>query len=508
MVSCQSLNVLHCLKEKKLHANAFAYQDHLQDSHTYEELSPEDKHSRLPDLQDAIDSFCTIWKQRKRITLMDAKWILKNTSSEPSYLYLLPKIHKTPLKTRPIISYSGSACSGIAKWLDVELKKILPHLPYIASSSISVVNELRSQIFDPGTLLFTMDATAMYTNIHLGHALPVLTEFFTVNERGREIIRKAGVSASAILHAIDIVMKNNIFAFGDTFWLQKAGTAMGTPPAPTWATIYFCIWEMIIIPEFDELLFYKRYIDDGFALWLPNPARDNAQRLAEFQQRMKSFGADHEFFTAQNQTLTPLQWTFSDLATSAIFLDLNISISNGVIETTIYEKELNLYLYIPPHSCHSKGVLKGLIYGMTHRAKHLNTNESDCIPFLVRCFHRLLARGYNSADIKPIFCAAIKDLFSSSECPPSLQAKLARSRPLFLHVPVNPADPPSTTFQKIFNRTLHSTCNADPNAPAVCTDLTVCYHGQPSLRSILSPRKGRFGHAFSIATALERLRNA
>ena len=101
----------------------FAYQDHLQDSNTYKELSPKDKHSCLSDLQGAINSFCTIWKQRKWITLMDAKWILQHTSSEPSYLYLLPKIHKTPLKTRPIISYSGSACSGIAKWLDVKLKK-------------------------------------------------------------------------------------------------------------------------------------------------------------------------------------------------------------------------------------------------------------------------------------------------------------------------------------------------------------------------------------------------
>ena len=301
-------------------------------------------------------------------------------------------------------------------------------------------------------------------------------------------------------------MKNNIFAFGDTFWLQKAGTAMGTPPAPTWATIYFCIWEITIIPEFEELKYYKRYIDDGFGCWNPIPGRDNTRRLDEFHQRMNSFGADHEFFTATDQQLAPLQWTFSDPSPSAVFLDLNISIANGIISTTIFEKDLNLHLYIPSHSCHSKGVLKGLIYGMTHRAKHLNTNESDCIPFLVRCFNRLLARGYEYSHIKPIFCDAINDLFST-KCHLQLPAQQTRSRPLFLHVPVNPADPPSSTFQKIFKRSLHSTCNADPNAPATCTNLTVCYHGQPSLRSILSPRKGRFGDDFSIATAFDALRN-
>ena len=80
-------------------------------------------------------------------------------------------------------------------------------------------------------------------------------------------------------------MNNNIFAFGDTFWLQKAGAAMGMPPDPTWATIYFSIWEITIIPEFDELKYYRCYIDNGFALWLPQPGRDNALCLTQFKEK-------------------------------------------------------------------------------------------------------------------------------------------------------------------------------------------------------------------------------
>ena len=74
------------------------------------------------------------------------------------------------------IKFSGSVCSGIAKWLDIELKKLLPFYSYIATSSIKIAQELNSMTFPPGTQLFTMDATAMYRNIHLKHALPVLVQ--------------------------------------------------------------------------------------------------------------------------------------------------------------------------------------------------------------------------------------------------------------------------------------------------------------------------------------------
>jgi hypothetical protein len=155
-------------------------------------------------------------------------------------------------------------------------------------------------------MLFTMDANSMYTNIHLNHALPIFKTFFTENLLGKRIIKSKNIPLSAFLTGLSIVMDHNIIKFGDTFWLQKAGTAMGPPPAPCYAILYYFIHEQKIIPEFPELVLYRRYIDDGFGIWAPvtSPEADReCWRL--FKHRVQEFGIEHQFFS-ENPHISPL----------------------------------------------------------------------------------------------------------------------------------------------------------------------------------------------------------
>jgi hypothetical protein len=46
-------------------------------------------------------------------------------------------------------------------------------------------------------------------------------------------------------------------------------------------------------------------------------------------------------------------------------MDLTLQITPRGIETHLFEKLLNLYLYIPPHSAHMPDILQGLVIGMT-----------------------------------------------------------------------------------------------------------------------------------------------
>ena len=66
----------------------------------------------------------------------------------------------------------------------------------------------------------------MYTNIETTHALEQLESFFTSSKFCSYL------AMGPILVALQIVMTHNVFQFGDTWWVQLTGTAMGAPPPP------------------------------------------------------------------------------------------------------------------------------------------------------------------------------------------------------------------------------------------------------------------------------------
>ena len=77
----------------------------------------------------------------------------------------------------------------------------------------------------------------MYTNIDTNHApLRTISHFL----RDSTICCNIDINPdNSILSTLSIIMQHNVFTFDSCFWVQLTGTAMGTPPAPTYATIYF-----------------------------------------------------------------------------------------------------------------------------------------------------------------------------------------------------------------------------------------------------------------------------
>jgi hypothetical protein len=203
--------------------------------------------------------------------------------------YIIAKVHKVPWSSRPITSYPGSPLYNLGVWLDHELQKIVAALQYVATSSTIVADELKSKgALPPGARLFTMDAVSMYTNIHTPHAFRMIKEYFVTQEF---LEMHAVDSPDAVLNAVNIIMTHSLFRFDGKIYLQKSGTAMGAPPAPMYATLYFYIHERLVIPQHHNLFYYKRYIDDCFGIWIPHPDPEEDMKLFDsFVFDMNAYG--------------------------------------------------------------------------------------------------------------------------------------------------------------------------------------------------------------------------
>ena len=102
-----------------------------------------------------------------------------------------------------------------------------------------------------------------------------------------------------------------------------------------------------------------------------------------------------------------IRWEFTERSKTAVFLDLTTTIGeNRRNETRLYEKPLNLHLFLPPHSAHPKSVLKGLIMGSVLRICKLTSDKALWPQFTQKLFTQLIARGFKAKTLRPQFQAA------------------------------------------------------------------------------------------------------
>ena len=125
---------------------------------------------------------------------------------------------------------------------------------------------------------------------------------------------------------------------------------MGAPPAPPWDTIFFGIHKDTVLAQFGEILqLYCFFIDDVLGIFLvdTDPAVDHIKWTA-FVSLMKDYYG--------------IEWIFKEHLDNVNYMDMTIEIRGGRIVTSLYEKAMNLYLYILPYSTHYPGVLTGLVF--------------------------------------------------------------------------------------------------------------------------------------------------
>ena len=460
--------------------NTAGIREHLGDEAVYKRLSKIEAVSREKVLRARILRFINHYKRDispAEFEFLDTAY--SETRGRISKFRMTPKVHKKPWKMRPIVCCCGTLLNHLSRWLDYHFQKLRPLVKSYIKDSAQFLARLR-ELQQNGQLplniwVFTADARSMYTNIDTEHALKVIGEW--LDKLRRDGLLPADFPLEAVKEAMALVMQNNVFEWGDLYFLQLLGTAMGTSAACMWATIYFGVYEDDFLAAFsNNLLLYCRFIDDISGVWI---GHRNSMAWAQFKERCNDFGL--------------LEWDFSELSKSVNFLDLTIYIKDGFILTKTYQKPMNLYHYISPSSNHPPKMIEGIIYSLLRTYKLQNTMEKDYIDVARLLHERHVARGWDHNHMRRLILEAD---FKLRQNPPTLPAAVTPAPPdpalyqnkktdrVFLHFEYGRNDLPRNIIRSIYNMTCKEMCEG-----IGLKDLTIAYSRPKNIKDLVTKAK-------------------
>lgn len=295
-----------------------------------------------------------------------------STRSLPRF-HVIPKIHKDPWASRPIVPSHSWATSRASEVVDFFLQPTLRKYPWVLQSTRDLLDALRS--FDPDTddelWLVTGDVRAMYTNIPPAAAARTVRRVLMTHGDLR------GNSLSGLTDLFGLVMENNLFTYSGMTYRQVGGLAMGTACAPCVANLYMAEFEERLLPMLrtQGLCVYGRYIDDIFMVL-----------RGTREQTIDTIGAIQ---------VPHLDITWETSRKELPFLDVSVSIDNrNRIQTSVYRKALNNYMYIPYSSAHPESVKKAFVKAELSRFRTICSTQ-EALKQVEGAFRsNLYRRGY------------------------------------------------------------------------------------------------------------------
>lgn len=352
-------------------------QKHLTDSRTYKELSSSIDQSIQADIHTLIQRYSTyLFDDEIRYFL--------NHKHQPSYFYILPKIHKSEqikklfsnscssylqvgfmpddLCGRPIVSNINSPTCRISHFL----QKVLSPLPPKTFSYVKDTFHLLERLDKNPRFNFifaSFDVVSLYTTIPNDLGIEAIQ--YWVKKFANDI---RPLPTSLIVAMLEIVLKQNTFQYRKKYFMQINGTAMGTKVAPTYANLVLAYLENKLLNQCiaifgeEKTTFirnnYFRFLDDILVVW--NTAIGELSIFADLL----------------NQLHPSIQFTYSSNKDRMPFLDVLLIQNKNKIVTDIYRKETDAQQYLHFYSNHPGHTKRNIPYNLAHRIHKIVSDEA------------------------------------------------------------------------------------------------------------------------------------
>ena len=322
----------------------------LSDSSTYKlcQIDP------IPKVQQDLQSLLKSYGPSQKLSPESISLLTPAAPRTPTF-YMLPKIHKPNNPGRPIVAGYCAPTERISALVDQHLQPIVQNLPSHIKDTNHFLHRLSTipTPLPPGSLLVTVDATSLYTNIPHAHGLAALEHYLSQRPSERK------PDTSFLITLTNFILLNNYFSFEGKVYHQIQGTAMGTRMAPSYANLFMGrLEESFLASQNLKPLAWFRFIDDIFMIWT-----HGQDTLSSFLQNLNSF--------------SPIHFTWSSSTNHATFLDVNLHLTDGSIHTSVHIKPTNHQQYLHFDSCHPFHIKKSLPYSLATRGRHICSDKNS-----------------------------------------------------------------------------------------------------------------------------------
>ena len=351
----------------------------LSDTSTYARVH----HVSLSGIQEKVLEF--IATLEGTIPPNEHKWLTRETRRliQVPQFYIMPKLHKNPVKGRPIVASHSWCTWPLSKWVANRINTYAASQDTVLTDTNALIELLRGMELseDDNITLSTADVESLYTSIPIPGALRA------VEER----LRACGVDESSLritIDAVEYVLRNNFFECNGKVYHQRKGLAMGTPLAPPVANLFLASHEAHLMSVVTPPLLYVRFLDDILVV----------QKLGEAEP-------DHLLWDGLHTMHPDIKLTRESSPSMVDFLDLQIYRQGKRLLHRVHQKALNKYLYISPRSCHPRHVIEGFVRTELIRYARNSSTELDFIKICHAFSNRLRERGFHPTFLKHLFAS-------------------------------------------------------------------------------------------------------
>ena len=340
----------------------------LNDTKFYQQLKDDDLTTNI---QLRVKEYVNRMHRDDYIDNKTKKYLIQS-DPKPGRFYILPKIHKAGNPGRPIVSSNSHPTERISEFVDYHLQPLVSKLPSYVKDTNDFLNKLTFiNNLPSNTLLVTLDVSSLYTNIPHNDGINACYHY--LNTRSNKTI-----PSNTLCDLIRIILTMNNFCFNDNHYLQTHGTAMGTKMAPSFANLFLGYFETNALnnAQFKPHT-WLRYIDDIFMIWTEGP--NNLKIFIDYLSNIHP----------------TIKFTSSHSANNVSFLDVNVHLDNGVIQTDLYCKPTDKHQHLLFSSCHPRHTKKAIPFSLALRLRRICSTDHAFNTRTAELTSYLLKRGYN-----------------------------------------------------------------------------------------------------------------